>query len=332
MDHYRTNSRTVTASTASKRRNSRPHRTALMFLSPWILGFVLLTLFPFAASLYWSFCRYDLLSPPEVVGFANYQRLADEIVSGQGVAVALWNTSYYALVSVPLSIGLGIFLAVLLSWDVRGKSVYRALFFLPSVIPVVASSVLWMWMLDPRHGPINRLLGLVGLPTPDWFNSPREAFSPLAIFTGTAGFGSKDALVMMSLWGVGNFMIIYLAALSDVPKPLYEAAAIDGAGRWRRFWHITLPMLTPVILFNLIVGIIQSVQAFTQIYLVSEGRGAPNESTLVLSLHLFLAAFSELEMGYASAIAWLMLVVLTLITVALFRSARHWVHYQGLSR
>ncbi len=137
---------------------------------------------------------------------------------------------------------------------------------------------------------------------------------------------------MMSLWGVGNFMIIYLAALSDVPKPLYEAAAIDGAGRWRRFWHITLPMLTPVILFNLIVGIIQSVQAFTQIYLVSEGRGAPNESTLVLSLHLFLAAFSELEMGYASAIAWLMLVVLTLITVALFRSARHWVHYQGLSR
>jgi multiple sugar transport system permease protein len=160
----------------------------------------------------------------------------------------------------------------------------------------------------------------MGLPGQLWFKGTGEAALSL-------DFGSKDALVLMSLWGVGNFMIIYLAAIGEVPQELYEAAELDGAGPLRRFRHITLPLLTPVIFFNLVMGLIQSVQAFTQVYIVSEGTGKPDGSTLMLSLHLFLAAFKDLEMGYASAMAWILFVILAVCTAALFRSARHWVHY-----
>jgi len=295
------------------------------FLLPWLLGLLTLVAFPFAASLYWSFCRYDLLSPPQMVGFDNYERLADEMLHGGGIARALWNTAYFALLSVPLSIVLGIALAVMLSWKVKGRAIFRAVFFLPSVIPVVASSILWMWMLDAEQGIVNHMLELIGLAKQGWFQSSSEA-----LFLG--GFGSKDALVLMSLWGVGNFMIIYLAALGDIPQSLYEAAALDGAGPVRCFRHITLPMLTPVIFFNLVMGLIQSVQAFTQIYIVSEGTGEPGGSTLVLSMHLFLSAFKYLDMGYASAIAWMVFVLLMAITALLFKTSRHWVHYQGGSQ
>ena len=160
----------------------------------------------------------------------------------------------------------------------RGQAVYRTIFFLPSVVPVVASSILWMWLLDPRDGIVNHGLSLVGISEQPWFKSVAEAAWPFAANGGDI-FGSKDALVLMSLWGVGNFMIIYLAAIGDIPKQLYEAAELDGAGRLRQFRHITLPMLSPVIFFNLVMGLIQSVQAFTQIYVVSEGRGAPAGST-----------------------------------------------------
>lgn len=295
-----------------------------LFVGPWLLGFVLLVAFPFAASFYWSLCRYDLLSSPEYIGTENYQRLAEEIVSGEGFGRALRNTAYYAGLSVPLSIALGVLLAVMLSWKVRGQAIYRTIFFLPSVVPIVASSVLWLWLLDPKDGLVNYVFRL----SPEnalWFKGADEL-----LFTGQ--FGSKDALVLMSLWGVGNFMIIYLAAISDIPHQLYEAAELDGAGPLRRFRHITLPMLTPVIFFNLVMGLIQSVQAFTQIYIVSEGTGEPVRSTLVLSLHLFLAAFKDLDMGYTSAMAWILFALLLLVTVVLFRTSRHWVHYRGASR
>jgi len=306
-------------------RNStmRKNLTGLFFISPWLVGFLLLVVFPFGASLYWSFCRYDLLTPPRFVGTENYQRLADEFLSGEGFGQAVWNTSYYALLSVPLSIALGIGLAVMLSWRVRGQAMFRSIFFLPSVVPVVASSVLWLWLLDPTDGLVNHVLGLSGEAL--WFQGATEAAWPPALFD----FGSKDALVLMSLWGVGNFMIIYLAAIGDIPKQLYEAIELDGAGRWRRFRHVTLPLLSPVIFFNLVMGLIQSVQAFTQIYIVSEGTGEPAGSTLVLSLHLFLSAFQDLDMGYASAIAWILFVILLVCTALIFRTSRHWVHYQG---
>jgi len=306
----------------------RRELTGLAFVSPWLVGLGLLVVYPFAASLYWSFCRFDLLSPPEFIGTQNYQRLASEVATGERFGQALWNTSYYALLSVPLSIALGILLAIMLSWQVRGQAVYRTLLFLPSVVPVVAASVLWLWLLDPRDGLVNVALSWLSIKPQLWLKGPTEALAP----PGFLDCGSKDALVLMSLWGVGNFMVIYLAAIGDIPRPLYEAAELDGAGRLRRFWHITIPMLSPVIFFNLVMGLIQSVQAFTQVYIVSEGTGEPAGWSLMLSLHLFLSAFQDLDMGYASAVAWLMFVVLLVATAILFRTARHWVHYPGVNR
>ena len=308
----------------------RKSLTGWLFLSPWLVGFVTLVVYPFAASLVLSFYRYDLLTPAQYVGTANYARLAEELVTGGYFGRAVWNTCYYAVVSVPLSIALGVGLASMLSWRVRGQAVYRTIFFLPSVVPVVASSVLWMWLLDSQRGLVNYVLQWLGIPPQNWFAGLGEAaWIPAWFGEGGGGFGSKDALVLMSLWGVGNFVIIYLAALSGIPKQLYEAAELDGAGHGRRFWHITLPMLSPVIFFNLVMAMIQSVQAFTQVYIVSEGRGAPAGSTLMLSLHLFLAAFQNLDMGYASAMAWILFTILLAATAALFRTSRHWVHYQG---
>ncbi len=308
-------------------RSTRQLMTGLAFVSPWMVGFLLLVLFPFACSLWWSFCRYDLLSPPEFIGLGHYSRLGQEIVTGQGFGKAFWNTLYFAAVQVPLSIALGIGLASILSWPVKGQAVFRTFCFLPTIIPIVASSVLWIWLLDPRRGIINHVLQNVGLPGPLWLNEPGEAAWPPGWFNGSAAIGSKDALVLMSLWSVGNFMLIYLAAMADVPKEMHEAAAIDGASRWKRFQYVTLPLLTPVILFNLVMGLIQSVQAFTQMYIVSEGTGAPQQSTLVLSLHLFLSAFQDLDMGYASAMAWIVFVVLVISTGLLFRLSRGRVHY-----
>lgn len=313
---------------ATKPHPIRRELTGLLFASPWLVGLVLLFAYPFAASLYWSFCRYDLLSPPDFVGTANYRRLGAELLAGQRFGLAIWNTCYYALLSVPLSIALGVGLASMLSWKIRGQALYRTIFFLPSVMPVVASSVLWMWLLDPRDGLVNYVLAGVGIENQLWFRGASEAL----MAPGWFDFGSKDALVLMSLWGVGNFMVIYLAAIGDIPNQLFEAAELDGAGRLRRFWHVTIPMLSPVIFFNLVMGMIQSVQAFTQIYLVSEGTGEPAGWSLVLSLHLFLSAFQDLDMGYASAMAWILFVVLLLATIALFRTSRHWVHYQGGTR
>jgi multiple sugar transport system permease protein len=313
-------------------RSIRASTTALPFVGLWLVGLLALIVYPFVASLTWSFTRYDLLSPPRYVGGENYQRLATELWRGERFGQAVWNTAYYALLSVPLSIALGIGLAIMLAWNVRGRAVYRTIFFLPSVVPAVASSILWMWLLNPQAGLVNYLLSLVGLPGPGWFNSTAEVASPLAWFRGHGGVGSKDALVLMSLWGVGNFMIIYLAALGEIPASLYEAAELDGAGPVRRFRLITLPMLSGVIFFNLIMGLIHAVQAFTQIYIVSEGQGAPAGSTLTLSLYIFLAAFKYLDMGYASAMAWTLLVLVMALTVALFRSSRYWVYYQGALR
>jgi multiple sugar transport system permease protein len=313
-------------------RSLRRLAAALPFLAPWLVGFAALVVYPFVASLVWSFDRYDMLSPPKFAGTANYARLAEELVTGQRFGLAVWNTVYFALVSVPLSIALGVALAALLSWNVRGRAVYRTVFFLPSVVPAVASSILWLWLLDPQAGLVNYLLSLAGLSGPGWFNSTAEAAWLPAWFYGAGGFGSKDALSLMALWGVGNFMIIYLAAIGEIPPELYEAAQLDGAGPLRRFWHVTLPLLTPVIFFNLVMGLIHAVQAFTQVYIVSEGQGAPAGSSLMLSLYVFLAAFKYLEMGYASAIAWAMFVLVVLVTWALFRSSRYWVYYPSAGR
>ncbi len=299
-----------------------------LFISPWIVGFLLLTVYPFVVSLYWSFCRYDLLSAPEWIGTAHYRRLGRELLSGAEFGQALWNTGYYAALVVPGSVVLGVSLALLLTAEARGQAAYRALFFLPSIIPTVATSILWMWLLDPKKGLVNRFLAVTGV-EPTWLNSSAELLDVSGWFDGTAGLGSKDALALMSLWGVGNFIIIYLAALENIPRELYEAAELDGAGRWRKLCHITLPQLTPVIFFNIVMGVVSAVQYFTQAYVVSGGTGGPEGSTRVLSLHIFLWGFKYLEAGYASAAAWSLFVLVVLITLFLFRTAHRWVHYGG---
>jgi len=306
-------------------------RTGLFLVSPWLVGFMVLTVYPFLASLVWSFCHYDLLSEPRWAGLSNYRRLANDLLSGGEFALALANTAYFAVFSVGLSVVLGISLAVALSWQVRGRAVFRAFCFLPAIVPTVAAAVLWMWLLDPQQGLLNGLLEAVGLRSQGWFQSTSAAALPTAWPEDHAGriFGSKDGLVLMGLWGVGNLLVIYLAALADIPHELYDAAELDGANRLRKFWHVTLPMLTPVVFFNVVVGLIQSVQAFTQVYLVSDGQGDPANSTLMISLHLFLVAFKQLEMGYASAMAWILFLLIMLVTVWLFRTSHRWVHSQG---
>ncbi len=306
-------------------------KRALPFIAPWLFGFFTLTLYPFAASLYWSFCRFDLLGSPEWIGGENYARLANELWSHGPFGRAIWNTAYYTALSVPLSIIMGICLALLLSQKVRGVSLCRTLWFLPSVVPTVAMAILWMGLLDPNGGLVNQvLIEQLGLEGQGWLNSTSEAAWPPAWPVPFEGrlFGSKDALVLMALWGVGNFMVIYLAALGDIPTSLQEAAKLDGAGPVRRLFFITLPMLSPVIFFNLVMSIIQSMQAFTQVYLVSDGQGDPASSTLLLSLHLFLAAFRDLEIGYASAMAWGMFTLVLMVTWWLFRTSKRWVYYQ----
>jgi multiple sugar transport system permease protein len=309
-----------------------------LFASPWILGFLLLVAWPFAASLYWSLCQFDLIHPPQWIGAENYQRLSAELLEGSGFAIALRNTVYYAMLSVPLSVVVGLGLALMLSWRIRGQAVYRTVFYLPAVVPVVATSILWMWLLDPADGMVNYVLGSVGVDSQNWLTQSRAAVSVdgwqtirgwLAGDNALALMGALDALVLMSVWTVGNSMIIFLAAVGDVPQSLYEAARIDGAGWWGRFRHITVPMLSPVILFNLVMGLIRSVQTFTPVYILSEGTGQPGQSLLLFSLHLFLSAFSDLEMGYASAMAWIVFVILVVCTVALFRTSRHWVFYRN---
>lgn len=291
---------------------TRSTRNGWLFISPWLIGFAAFTLFPFAASLYLSFCWYDGLKPPQWIGLENYQRL---LLAEPLFWKAVYNTLYYTVFAVPLGILFGVALALLLNMKLRGMAAYRTLYFLPSIVPVVASSVVWMWLLNPQYGVINSLLRLVGVEGPGWLASPAW---------------SKPALILMGLWGVGGAMVIYLAGLQNIPELLYEAAEIDGANAWQQMTHITLPMLTPVIFFNLVMGLIHAFQYFTQAYVMT--RGGPVDSTLFYALYLFQQAFSYLNFGYASAMAWVLFVVVLALTLLVFRTHTKWVHYEGAER
>jgi multiple sugar transport system permease protein len=287
-------------------------RNGLLFISPWLIGFLCFTLFPFVASLYFSFCDYDILSPPHWIGLANYREL---VTDDPYFTKALANTLYYTLFAVPLGILFSVGIALLLNMKVVAVPVYRTVYYLPSIVPVVATSVLWMWLLNPQYGLVNAALGALHLPEPGWISDPSW---------------SKPSLVLMSLWGVGSSIVIYLAGLQDVPAELYEAAEIDGAGPWQRVRFVTLPLLSPVIFFNLVMGLIGSMQYFTQAYVMTQG--GPVDSTLFYSLYLFRRAFTYLDMGYASAMAWLLFVLIMFLTVFTFKTASRWVHYAGEGR
>ena len=277
------------------------------FISPWLLGFLIFTAYPFLASVYFSFTKYDIVSSPVWVGLANYRTLLrDDPLFWK----SLYVTFHFALISVPLGIVAGVGLALLLNQNVRGIAVYRTLFFLPSVAPTVANAMVFLWLLNGENGLINRLLKTVGIEGPDWLNSTDWA---------------PRSLILMTLWGIGGSMVIYLAGLKDIPSHLYEAAIIDGAGALQRLRHITLPMLTPVIFFNLVMGVIGAFQYFTEAYVMTQG--GPEDSTLFYALYLFRRAWNYLDMGYASAMAWVLFLIVMVLTGFLFQTQRRWVHY-----
>ena len=289
----------------------------LLFATPWVLGFCILTAGPIVASLYYSFCSYNVVRSPVWIGLENYSRLFSE---DPHFYKTLYNTLYMMLLGVPSALVLAFLAAILLNARVKGLALFRTIFYLPSVVPVVAVAILWVWILNPEYGLINAFIRLAGLDGPGWLTDPQW---------------SKPALILTNLWGVGNITIIFLAGLQNVPETLYEAAHVDGAGRLRKLWHITLPCISPVLFFNLIMGIIGSFQYFTQVYIMTTGlspehggrAGGPEGSTLVYALHLYQNAFQNFHMGYASAMAWVLFVVIGGITMFQWKMQKHWVHY-----
>lgn len=279
----------------------------VLFVLPWLIGLAAFTAYPVIASVGFSFTDYSVLQPPVWVGLDNYETL----LFNDGTAwVALSNSAMYAVLSVPIGLLVSLALAVLLNMRATGIGIYRTLFYLPSIVPPVAATIVFMVMLEPRAGLVNTLLRSVGLPGPAWFNDPAW---------------SKAGLALLSLWGIGASTVIFLAGLQDVPAALLDAAAIDGAGPWQRFWHVSLPLLSPVILFNLVMGVIGAFQIFGPAVVVGGPTGDPVQSTLMVMVVIYQNAFRYFKMGYASAQAVLLFLAVMTITAVIFRTARVWV-------
>jgi multiple sugar transport system permease protein len=278
-----------------------------LFIAPWLIGFFAFVLGPFLASLYLGFTNYDGFHSPEWTGLKNYFKLAGDPLFWTSLRV----TTTYAMISVPLHIAFGLSIAIILNQKVRGLSVWRTIYFLPSVVSGVAVAMLWLWILNPEFGLLNLGLRAVGISGPKWVYSTTWAL---------------PALILMSLWSVGSTMVIYLAGLQGIPTEFYEAASMDGASATRRFISITLPLLSPVIFFMLVMGIIGSFQVFTQAYIMTSG--GPGNATLFYALNLYRKGFLEYSMGYASALAWVLFVIIMGLTLLVFKSSRFWVHYE----
>jgi multiple sugar transport system permease protein len=283
-----------------------------LFASPWIIGFVLWTLGPMVASFFIAFTEWDLISAPRWVGTANIQ----EMLRDPLVVQALKVTTIYAITSVPLHIIFGLSLALLLNTRISGLRFYRTAFYLPSVLSGVAVALLWRWLFSKEFGLINALLyRFFGIEGPSWLGDQAWAL---------------PSLVLMSLWGVGSGAIIYLAGLQGIPTELYEAAEVDGARGWNRLWNITLPMMTPVLFFELVTGIIGALQVFTQALIMT--NGGPNNATLFYLLYLYQNAFQYFRMGYGSALAWVLFLYILVLTLLTYRSSQFWVYYEGEER
>lgn len=283
--------------------------TGWLLVTPWLLGFVAFTAGPMLASIALSLTTWDLLSPPKWVGLSNYVKLT---TGDPFVLKSLRVTTVYSFVSIPLGVVLGLFVALLLNEDIKWQAFARTVFYLPSVVSGVAVSLLWRWIFSPDFGLLNAALALVGIDGPAWLYDTRTAL---------------PALIIMSLWGVGGAMVIYLAGLQSVPTSLYEAATIDGATAFKRFWNITLPMISPVIFFQTVMGIIGALQTFTQAYIMTDG--GPKESTMLFMLYLYRNAFQYFRMGYASALAWVLFFYILILTLIVFRSSSAWVYYEA---
>ncbi|MDZ4720696.1 MAG: sugar ABC transporter permease [Roseiflexaceae bacterium] len=283
----------------------------LLFVAPWLIGLLVFTIYPIVASFYFSLTAYDAVSAPKFIGLANYQEL---LTNDPIFYNAVGNTLFYALISIPLNLIIAILIAMLLNAKVRGLAIYRTLFFLPSIIPDLASAMLWSWILNPQFGLVNALLKILHLPTLGWLTDPSW---------------SKPSLILIGLWSFGGSMVIFLAALQDIPEHLYEAAEIDGAGTLAKTVNVTLPMLSPTIFFNLVLGVIGAFQYFTTAFVLSQGSGGPAGSTMFYALYLYNNAFRYFKMGYASAMAWLLFAFVFLVTGIIFKTSGRWVYYEG---
>jgi len=280
-----------------------------LFVSPFIIGFALFSAFPILAVLYLGFTDYSVFEAPKWVGPKNYIKI---FTDDRLFWTTLWNTTYYVLLAVPVQMLLGFGAALLLNQKVRWLAFWRSAFYLPVVVPYIVSSILFVWILEPQVGVLKFALDQVGIPSPQWLQSEVWA---------------KPAIVLLSLWHMGSYMLIFLAGLQGIPVHLYEAADLDGAGPLTKLRHVTIPMLTPTILFNLVVGIINSFQVFTFAYVMT--KGGPLNSTLFYVYYIYQRAFQFFEMGYASALATILFVVVLLVTLGIFKWSNRWVYYEG---
>ncbi len=308
-------------------RQVRTDITGYAFCSLWILSILIFTLYPTLASFFYSFHKYNVIQPPRFVGLDNYINM---FTRDPRLVKSVYNSAYYSLISVPLGLVSSLLLAMLLNAQVRAVGIYRTIYYLPSLVPPVAGTLLFMLIMDPRQGLLNAGLEAIGLPRLGWFSHPTW---------------SKPALLIMSMWGIGSSTLIFLASLKEVPHEMQEAATIDGADSWRRFRSITIPMISPVILFNLVMGVLGSFQVFTSAFVAGSGSGGglagggpsgsaggPLDSLLMYMVYLYTQAFRYFEMGYASAMAVVLFLVVTALTVLIFRSSGTWVYYEGAKR
>jgi multiple sugar transport system permease protein len=278
-----------------------------LFIAPAVIGFLLFTLFPLLASLGLSFTEYDLFSRPRWIGLDNYAHMIHDEFFWRSLRV----TATYAAVALPLGLTIALAIAMLLNQRIPGITIWRSVYILPSVLSGAAVAVLWRWLFNPEFGLLNVLLGYLGITGPDWLGSTSWAL---------------PSLILIGLWGVGGTMLIYLAGLQGIPPELYEAVELDGGNAWHKFRTVTLPMLSPVILFNLVVGLIGTFQYFTEPYVLT--KGGPENSTLVYMLYLYRNAYEYFQMGYASAMAWALFMLVLVLTLAIFKTTPMWVHYE----
>ena len=305
----------MTVSARVRRLTSSERREVLiglLFASPWIIGFLGFTLFPILSSLYYSFTRYDLLRPPVFLGLDNYVNI---LTDDEDFRVVAYNTLWWVVFSAPLGVLSAFLMALLLNTQIIGRSFFRAVFFFPSIVPVVVTAFIWQFLLNVQYGAINSTLQFFGLPIIPFLSNPDYV---------------KPSLVVIHMWAQGAAMVIFLATLQDVPRSLYEAAIVDGANSFRRLWHITIPMVSPVILFNMVMSFISGFQYFTLPWLLT--NGGPNQATEFYSLFLYRNAFVYLRMGKASALAWLLFAVIIVFTGLLFRASGRLVFYASASR
>ena len=281
-----------------------------LFVSPWALGFLLFGLYPIIMSMYYSLCQYDVLRIPQFIGLGNYREL---IMEDPYFWKSTWNTVFYTFLRTPMAILGSLLLAVLVNNSVRGIRFFRTIYFIPSIITGVVLSSIWLWMLNPQYGLINTLLAFFGIQGPLWLQSPEW---------------SKPSIIMMSLWSIGGGrMLVFLAALQGIPQQMYEVVDLDGGGWWSKFRHVTIPMVSPVIFLWTVLEIIFSFQVFTEAYVMT--KGGPLNSTMFYNLYLYYKAFDDFSMGYASALAWLLLVFILIVTVAQFKIGQKLVYYEG---